>query len=385
MLAAKHLQLAGVSLFFLSLQISAAADKNEAELKQVQSKILQLKESQQDAKKSQQAEQKTLANIEKSLGIVVRRLRKLARDTDAANRTLSDLQAQKQKLSTGLAQQQTSLAVQLRAAYGIGEQEPIKLLLNQQNPAEISRTLTYYNYLNRARAEKIIQFRQTLVQISALNDLIEEKKMNLANLAAQAKEDRASFAEQSSDRKAALLALSGEIEARDQQMISLRKNEKDLQDLLQSLQATLADVPNKLNSQGPFTSNKGKLPWPVQGSFVARFGQKRASGDSAWRGTLIGATEGKEVRAIAHGRVAFADWLKGFGLLLILDHGDGYMSLYGYNQSLFKVTGDWVQDGEVISSVGNSGGQSSTGLYFEIRKQGQPVDPASWCRQVAAK
>ena len=140
MLAAKHLQLAGVSLFFLSLQISAAADKNEAELKQVQSKISQLKESQQDAKKSQQAEQKTLANIEKSLGIVVRRLRKLARDTDAANRTLSDLQAQKQKLSTGLAQQQTSLAVQLRAAYGIGEQEPIKLLLNQQNPAEISRT-----------------------------------------------------------------------------------------------------------------------------------------------------------------------------------------------------------------------------------------------------
>ena len=148
---------------------------------------------------------------------------------------------------------------------------------------------------------------------------------------------------------------------------------------MKSLGELLADIPSSPSESRPFSSLKGKLPWPVKGSFLGRFGQSKNTGDLKWNGVLIKAKLGTPVRVISHGRVAFSDWLQGFGFITIIDHGDGYMSLYGHSESLFKQTGDWVQAGEVIATVGDSGGQPISGVYFEIRSRGKPVNPSKWC------
>lgn len=158
-------------------------------------------------------------------------------------------------------------------------------------------------------------------------------------------------------------------------------DEKALVKLLIQLQQTLENMPMGEGTRKNFAQQKGKLPWPTKGKLVIRYGSSRQVGNLKWQGIMIRASQGQNIKAVSHGRVAFADWLRGFGLLIILDHGDGFMSLYGHNQSLLKETGDWVDPGEPISTAGDSGGQSKTGLYFEIRKNGKPVNPMRWCRK----
>ena len=162
-------------------------------------------------------------------------------------------------------------------------------------------------------------------------------------------------------------------------MSNLETSRGRIENLLKSLGELLADIPTSPSENQPFVSQKGKLPWPVNGRFLNNFGQPKNYGDLKWNGVLIKAELGTPVRVVSHGRVAFSDWLQGFGFITIVDHGDGYMSLYGHNESLFKQTGDWVQAGEVIATAGDSGGQPTSGVYFEIRSRGKPINPSKWC------
>ena len=181
-------------------------------------------------------------------------------------------------------------------------------------------------------------------------------------------------------RRDVVARLTQELNDQSRQLDRLQSDERDLQTLITGLEEALADIPAEHPQQLAFVGLRGRLPWPASGRIVNRFGSPKL-GALVWDGVMISAPEGREVRAVHHGRVAFADWLRGFGLMLIVDHGDGYMTLYGHNQSLFKEAGDWVEVGEPVALVGSSGGREQAGVYFGIRYQGRAVDPAKWCRR----
>ena len=177
--------------------------------------------------------------------------------------------------------------------------------------------------------------------------------------------------------------LGNKIKNQENTLSSLEGSRARIENLLKSLGELLADIPGNPSENQPFAAQKGKLPWPAKGSFLSKFGQSKNQGDLKWNGVLIKANFGTPVQVISHGRVAFSDWLQGFGFITIIDHSDGYMSLYGNSESLFKQTGDWVSAGDVIATAGDSGGQPQSGVYFEIRSRGKPVNPAKWCNSKA--
>ncbi len=177
--------------------------------------------------------------------------------------------------------------------------------------------------------------------------------------------------------------LSNKIKNQENTLSSLENSRGRIENLLKSLGELLADIPSNPSVKQPFVAQKGKLPWPATGSFLSKFGQSKNQGDLKWNGVLIKADFGAPIKVVSHGRVAFSDWLQGFGFITIIDHGDGYMSLYGNSESLLKQTGDWVSAGDVIATAGDSGGQPQSGVYFEIRSRGKPVNPAKWCNSKA--
>ena len=201
----------------------------------------------------------------------------------------------------------------------------------------------------------------------------------LERLAYKREQELAKLGRMKEQKQLALDNIRKSIATEGQQLSQLRKDEDALKKILKSLTDLLSDIPGSVASVKYFAQNKGKLPWPSSGRIATRFGTARGESGKRWSGVIIGAQRGSDVIAVARGRVAFSDWLRGYGLLLIMDHGDGYMSLYGHNESVYKDTGEWVEPGEVIASVGDSGGQNRPGLYFEIRHDGKPVNPVKWC------
>ena len=282
-------------------------------------------------------------------------------------------------MSADVQTQAEQLAEEARAAYAMGRQQQVKLLLNQEQPAAMGRMLTYFTYLSRARTRRIESMRSTIDRLHALESDIELKTRHLAGLRDKHKARFNALQEQKKQRKQLVETLSGQLAAQGDELEHLQEDEKQLQTLVYSLQELLTDIPVDANQQQPFKSLKGKLRWPAKGRLSRRFGTQRGNSGLTWQGVLISAPEGGRVQAVSEGRVAFADWLRGFGLLLIIDHGDGYMSLYGQNQALYKEVGEWVDSGEVVATLGVSGGQSDAGLYFELRHKGRPQNPVSWC------
>lgn len=276
-----------------------------------------------------------------------------------------------------LRRQQQQLQGQVRAAYALGRQEKLKLILNQQDTALSSRILKYYDYFNQTR---IKQIRIISASVSALAMLQEEKQATaktIQQLLMQYKQDRLKLAESRSARKKLLLAKTKDYEEKSRQLSKLRQNEQKLTQLIEQLQQAVDDFPLDAEAAKPFAQLKGKLHWPVKGRLIKTFGSGRD--DRRWDGVLIAAKEGTQVKVVTRGRVVYSDWLRGYGMLLIVDHGKHYMTLYAFNQSLFKSVGDWVERGDVIASVGASGGRKETGLYFAIRKDGKALNPVKWC------
>lgn len=351
----------------------------EAKLKVLRERIGALQQRMDQTRGEQTQLNKALRDTEQKVGKLTRKLRvlggRLARQQDK----LQKLRAKEQADSRALVAERNALAEQLRAAYAAGRQERVKLLLNQEDPATLSRVLTYYDYLHRYRARRMEELQERLAELAKTREQIDHETQRLADLQASAAREKQALDATQAERRQVVRALAQDLLDQGQEMARLQRDEQALQNLLQGLRDALADIPPDAGAEERFSERRGQLAWPTAGRLVARFGQTKV-GSLRWDGVMISAPEGREVHAVHAGRVAYADWLRGFGLLMIIDHGDGYMTLYGHNQSLFKETGDWVAAGEAIAAVGNSGGRDSAGVYFGIRYKGKPVDPVRWCR-----
>lgn len=362
---------------------SATADGrrgDEEKLKQLRGRIETLQEKLNETRGRRDDVREEVRALERRIGIQLNNLRK----TDAQLRTnekkLADLRFRSTREQDKLGVQRQQLAHQIYTAYLMGRQEYPKMLLNQEDPARVSRVATYYRYLNRARTERIGHIQTSLSQLEALQLQIREKSQELEKLRASQREQKASH-EVSRTRRGVLLAsLNREVRDQSKQIDRLRADEKRLEQLLEELKTVLPEPSLPPRAGTPFTKLRGRLSLPTRGPILARYGGNKNVGNLKWRGLLIGGKEGQSVISVYRGRVAFADWLRGFGLLLILDHGDGYMTLYGHNQSLHKGVGEWVEAGETVASLGNTGDASQPGLYFEIRQNGEPRDPLIWCK-----
>jgi septal ring factor EnvC (AmiA/AmiB activator) len=366
---------------------SAAADQSDLqaktrELEQIKARIEQLRGQLSSVESERRQQNRVLRENEKKIGEITRHIRSMDQDLERQQRQLVKLEQERTSLNQQLAQHREVLKRQLRSAYMMGRQERLKILLNQQDPMVISRMLVYYDYLNASRFKQVEQLERSLEHLADIEHKITTEKNLLKQLVAEEEAEKLQLEVVRQKREQIVAALNLQFQDKAQQLADLQANEKQLQKLLHELQDALTDIPLEPTAENPFISRKGKLTWPAKGRIGARFGASRGVGKLHWDGVLIEAPEGEEVRSVHYGRVAFADWLRGFGLLLIIDHGDGYMSLYGYNQSLFKETGEWVEAGEVIAQVGSSGGRNTSGVYFGIRHNGEPIDPAKWCKKI---
>jgi len=384
----KHDSGAGCRCYFILLvmclawvPVSQGDDDQAARLERLRQQIQTLQLSLNGQRDQQQQLRHKLQTAEKALGRLSRALKGTARSLQRQSRRLQQLQKQHRQQQQDLSRQRAMLARQMLAAYAMGRQSYLKIILNQQDPAEIGRTLVYYDYFNRTRVVRIQQINARLREIRTLEQAISRETERLAALTKQQQRQWASQQQLRRRRHQVLVKLDAVIQGKEQRLQLFLQDERRLRRLLGQLQQALSDIPPEAGHRGSFASLKGKLSWPTKGRILTRFGQRRrSSGKLKWQGVLIAAPPGAEVHSIHSGRVAFADWLRGFGLLIIMDHGNGYMSLYAHNQSLYKSVGEWVAQGEVIATVGDSGGRNVPALYFEIRHNGRPDNPLKWCR-----
>ncbi|MEE8342744.1 MAG: peptidoglycan DD-metalloendopeptidase family protein [Gammaproteobacteria bacterium] len=352
--------------------------EHEIKLDKVRKRLQALQESVRKDKARAGAASSRLRKTEKEIGELTRQLAGFDRKLKSKNRHLEELRAKHNRELRQMDQLQSTLKVHIRSAYAMGRQGELKLLLSQEDPATVSRVITYFRFLSEARATGIRNAADQLKMLEKLGREINQQTKVLEELRAQRLREAENLGKTRIARSEALVQLKKEIRRKDRELEQLKKDEQRLQRLIDNISEALAASESELEDQTPFAKRKGRLRWPVNGKLVTRYGQNRNVGDLKWRGVLISAPEGSDIYAVSQGRVVFADWLRGFGLLIILEHGDGYMSLYGYNQLLHKEVGDWVSGGELISNVGVSGGQKEPGLYFELRHKGRPVDPAAW-------
>lgn len=358
---------------------SATRQAKETELLQLRERIAALRGDLHKVRSRYDSLREELRAVEQAVARISQELRDLDDRLAEQSRRLGALQKRRSELEGSIAQQRRYLEQQIRAAYAMGRQEYLKILLNQEDPATLGRALTYYDYLNRARSERITSLLATVQQLEGVRREIEAENARLAQLREQQRLRKVEQEKNQAARSELLAQLEEELSSKDRRLKGLLADEKELEGLILALAQALEDIPAEPGNHKPFAQMRGKLPWPARGRIVERFGSERL-GSLRWQGVVIGAKEGLPVRAVSHGRVAYADWLRGYGYLLIIDHGDGFMSLYGHNQTLHKEVGDWVSAGETIASIGSSGGNERSGVYFEIRRNGKPQDPTRWCR-----
>ncbi len=305
----------------------------------------------------------------------VRALRRTEAGIATQELELQQLEARQAELEIGLADQREALAALVRSAYALGRHEQLKLLLAQDRMSDLARVLAYHRYFQADRQQRITGLMAELRELAAVAQQITDQRQILEAARAQQQTELAALEAQRGERAGVLAAL----EARSARLATLGRDEKSVLKLLEQLQDAVADIPRQVDDNRPFATRRGQLGRPLAGSVLAAFGGRLPDGRTS-DGLLIAGTAGAEVRAAAPGRVAYSDWLKGYGLLVILDHGDGWMSLYAFNDALLKDVGDWVRGGEPLATVGSSGGQGRPGLYFELRRNGQPQDPKPWLR-----
>jgi septal ring factor EnvC (AmiA/AmiB activator) len=298
----------------------------------------------------------------------------------ASQARLKELERERERRERELGAERGALAGELRAAYVNGREEQLKLLLNQQDPASVGRMLAYYGYFGRARAERIGSIRDQLEHLALVRERIASEGRRLGELESKQEQELSSLRAAQQSRTTAVAAINAQIKSQGGQLKRLESQARALEKLIAQLRKALDNPP--VAKKAPFEPLRGKLPWPVpQGKVLARFGQPRAGGSLRWQGMLIGTERGARVRAPYAGRVAYADWLPGMGLMIVLDHGGGYLSLYGHNDQLFRKVGESVAAGDVIGSVGDSGGTDQAALYFEVRRGREPVNPETWLQR----
>lgn len=352
------------------------AKVKERELENVREKISTLKKSMDKRAADRDRLTSDLQQAEVQISEKRIRLKEIERLRRFSEKRKAELEQKRSKREAELEQESAQLAAQVRAAYQSGNQERIKLLLNQQDPATAGRMMVYYRYLSDYRGNNIGKVKRYIDELAELHQKAAEEENRQAGLARARYAELVELNKEQEKRQDLLLVLKSKIAQEGSEIERLAAEEKDLARLITELTSILSDYP--ISSEEPFSQLKGRLTWPVAGRLIHDFGQPRARGRLKWNGVVFAAPRGREVRAIYHGRVVFADWLAGMGLLVIIDHGEGFMTLYGYNETILKVGGEWVAPGDVIATVGDSGGQQQASLYFEIRQGTRPVDPRRW-------
>ena len=321
------------------------------------------------------ATEKQVQQLDQRIAAVASQLAELATSLQRTNQRIDQLQQQQRQLIAEQKQQQQWLAKQVDMAYRIGEHDLLKLILNQEEPAEIERLHGYYGYFNRARLQKLDELKATQAELEEVTAQVASEQQQLAQQKQQQEQQQQRLEQEKSEQQKLVRQLAQEQRQDQSRVAQLEQDQRELENVLAAIIAALRDEP-QLDG---LRQLKGKMSWPTQGNVQRIFGRSR-SGGVKWKGILIDAAEGTPVKAIADGRVIYANWMRGFGLLLVLDHGDGYMSLYGHNQTLLPNVGEVVRRGEEIARVGQSGGRESPALYFEIRLKGDPVNPTQWVR-----
>jgi septal ring factor EnvC (AmiA/AmiB activator) len=372
-------------LGFATPPVALAAKKptpaqKEAELKRVNERIEKVrKDVNADIEKRDKLGAQ-LRDSELSIQQARRGLDEVRAQRLAVEARLRELQKEEAGLEKELAAERVALAGELRAAYVNGREEELKLLLNQEDPATFGRMLKYYGYFGRARAERIAGIRDKMEHLALVKGRIAVEHERLAALETDQERQVEALRSAQAGRTRTVAAIDREIKAQSSQLKRLQSQAQSLEKLIADLRKALENVP--VAKQAPFEPLRGKLPWPVQqGHVLARFGQSRAGGSMRWQGMLIGTARGARVRAPFAGQVVYADWLPGMGLMVVLNHGGGYLSLYGHNEEIFRKVGDSVSAGEVIGAVGDTGGREEPALYFEVRRGRQPVDPEIWLKK----
>lgn len=348
----------------------------ESRLQEVLASIAELQEQLADARQEHGAEQLRLRETDLAIQETNQRYRALEASKKEREKELAELETQRADYLAGLDQRLAQLAEQVRASYRAGQQSRIRLVLNQDDPTRIGRMLAYYDYLNKAQVAKIQGLKEAVTQLDRMQQSIDREILRIENLQAEQQLILDELDQQRKLRIELLASISEDIGDSEAQLGELERNRADLQALIERLANMLGDIPQELDQEAGLSQQKGRLPMPVQGPVRYAFGQNRAAG-LTWQGWLIAADPGTSVQAVAYGRVAFADWLRGYGLLMIIDHGQGFMSLYGHNEILLREAGSWVSAGDEIAVVG-SNAAGNQGMYFELRKEGRAVDPASW-------
>ncbi len=372
------------SVFFAALlvagvdDVAAQADEAQA-LQAVQSELRAFESRLESQQVEREASSRALKAAELEAGTAAGALRNVQAQLVVERSRQQELTGETRQANVRLNGESDALAQQIRMSYFAGRQEGVKLLLNQDTPARLGRMAVYYDYLNRARSFRLDVFE---AEISTLRNLAAESAQvgeRLARLE-QSQADNVSRLESSRDtRREVLKELDKDIKSSGDAIQQLSQEAERLGALFAELgNSRVALYPDAI---GGFSDVAGQLAWPVSGSIVYDFGQRRAGDELRWDGVVVGVPGGTPVHAIYQGRVIYSDWLPGLGLLIIVDHGAGYMSLYGHNELILKASGDWVAPGEVIAHVGDSGGQSQTALHFEIRRDGEPIDPRPWMAQ----
>ena len=384
-MSTSQLRKLALTLLLATLMVAPVANTADKAAKQQQlqtllQKIDKLKQAINVKEDSKSKYIKQLKTIEANIGQVNRKIRKTDAQINTRQAELKKLRATRLEHQRKLSRENEYLAEQVYAAFTLGRQEKVKLLFSQQAPDAMQRNLVYYEYFSNARVELI-----TTVQDSI--DKIIETESKIRQTQAGLEQDQLSLAEQKNrlkqdlgKRKTIVASLDSQLKKQGGSLSRLQDEATQLQSLINSIQEIFDEAPEPDIPQLAFAKLKGKLAWPVEGKVRRLFGHHKPLSDLRWQGVIIEAENGSHVMAVSHGRVAFADWLRGLGNLIIIDHGNSYLSLYGHNESLYKSAGEWVDAGEIISSIGSSGGRDSSGLYFEIRKKGKPQNPTRWCK-----
>lgn len=355
------------------------ADDKKQQLEQLRNRMEGIQTELSSKQQRRQDMQRDLMSVEKNIGRQSQELKKLERMLAEQRQNIRVAKMQQGLNKNALIFQRKIMEKQIRSAYAIGRQDRLKLLLNQQDPAVAGRLMVYHDYFNRNRVKQLDLIQDTLRKLHQAETKMtaEERRMNA--LQTRKLQEKSNLEKSRNSRKRLIANLNRDISSDTEKLKELKRDEKRLQNILTKIQKKASVEARFQPNNVSFAKQKGKMNWPAKGRFAARFGAEKRGG-LKWDGVLIKASEGTDVKAVYAGKVVFADWLRGFGLLLILDHGDGYMTLYGHNQSLAKQPGDLVRSNEVVAVLGDSGGLTEPGVYFAMRHNGQPINPGAWCK-----
>lgn len=358
-------------------QEEPSADQ-QARLQVIKERIESLQEELNQVRSEREQLLKDLEDNEKDISELHRRVDKIKADMRSRTDKLKELKQEQQQLEESRRSMQRRVEQEVAAAYRLGKQEQVKLLLNQQDPQHIARQLRYHQYFLQERSRVIDDYLDTISSLNTVSSSIQRERDTLDGERQQLEARERQLVGARRARQSTLDKLAAQLADKSGELKQLKGDRSRLQKLVDEVGRAIATLVSPQDDK-PFAKQRGRMQWPSDGRRANAFGQRRANGIT-WKGVTIRANEGDPVRAIHRGRVVFSDYLRGQGMLMILDHGDGYMSLYAHNQSLTRSLGEWVERGETVARVGNSGGLSHSGVYFEIRHRGRPQDPTVWCR-----